>query len=127
MEISITNHALERLKERLNVKAVSKAIRLTGKAWRRGIDLNEARWVGDEKLEGEYFPGKKMTKIYANTFFIFTLTGTLITVIPMKGRQLRAYQSHYRKIWETPHQRRIKSVQSQSYYNQDWSETLAFA
>jgi hypothetical protein len=81
MQTQITEHAHQRIKERLKIKSLTQAEAVVEKAWLQGTDIQKekeflANHVSGLPLEGE----GRAVKFFRQTVFVFDRDGKLITV-----------------------------------------------
>ena len=81
MQTQISEHAHERIKERLKIKSFSRAENYVEKAWSEGTDIAEEKEVLANHTSGiPLVGGDRTVKLFRQTVFVFDKNGVLITV-----------------------------------------------
>jgi len=106
MQTQISEHAHERIKERLKIKSFSRAEDYVEKAWSEGKDVAEEKDILKNHITGlPLTGGDRAVKVFRQTVFVFDKNGVLITVYRV-----------YRRVKKTPRE------YSQAELNQENSE-----
>lgn len=98
----VTNHAEERLNERLDIKSASRKERQSKLAYERGIGRNDIFGVSKKLIDYIVYTENKgcctEVKIYAGALYVFGLDGALITVYKLDKEFSKLYEGARRKI-----------------------------
>lgn len=97
MEITISRHARERMKERLGIKSDKEAEKAAKSAWERGRVITDFEGLNECHLQGEdQYDGQLTVLVSRNALFLFNEDGELVTVILMNEFMGKAYRKNFR-------------------------------
>lgn len=82
--VKVTAHARERMKERCGVPK-SSATRIAEKAWHSGLKWEDITGSVKTWVNGQWKGKKCSYRIFQEKLYVFSLSGVLITVIPIPG------------------------------------------
>jgi hypothetical protein len=81
MQTQMTEHAHQRIKERLKIKSFSQAEAIVEKAWLEGTDIQDEKEVVANHVSGLPLEAEdRAVKFFRQTVFVFDCNGKLITV-----------------------------------------------